>query len=251
MIATVHSEWIKLRTVRVHLVMLIIAVAFPLLIIALVTSLSSLGSGFGDRNFVELVTGVSVVAALLLGTVSAISLTGEYSHGTIRPTFAATPSHVRVFVAKVIVNSLATAVVVSLLLAGGWALGATVLSGRGAPVGLAWENGTLGSMVSLMVLAVLISWFALGIGLVLRNAPATVTLLLVWPLLVENLLAGVGFLIGVDWLGRWMPYSAALVAISPTPDGDALGRPWAFVWFGAVSLGLIAVGALLDRRRDA
>lgn len=251
MIATVRSELIKLRTVRVHGVMTIIAVAFPLLVVALTTSLTSSPRTFGDRGFVELVTGVTIVAVLLVATVAAISLTSEYSHGTIRPTFAATPSHVRVFAAKWLVNSVVSAVVIAIILALCWLLGSLVLSGRDAPVSLSIVDGTLGAMFATVALAVVVSWFALGVGLTLRNAPATVTLLLVWPLLVENLLSGVGLLIGFDWLVRWMPYQAALQAIDPSPSSDSLGRPLAFVWFGVVSLALIGIGLLLDRRRDA
>lgn len=251
MITTVRSEWLKLRTVRVHLVMTTIAVAFPLLVVALSTGLTSNPATFGDRGFVELVTGVSVVTVLLLGTVAAISLAGEYSHGTIRPTYAATPSRTRVVVAKWITNSVAIAVLAAIVLALAWGLGAMVLSGRDATVGLAWSDGTLGSMTALVALAVVVSWFALGIALVVRNAPAAVTLLLVWPLLVENLLSGVAVLIGFSGLPRWMPFQAALVAVTPTPDGDGLGRPLAFVWFGVVSAVLIGLGVLLERRRDA
>lgn len=250
MIATMASEWIKLRTVRSHLVMLVIAVVFPLIVVALATSLSSTTS-FDSRDTADLVTGVSIVSVFLLGTVSAISLTSEFSHGTIRPTFAATPSHLRVFVAKMGVNAAVTFVVIAVLLASNWLLASLILSGRGRSVVLSWSDGTLGAMVSLVALAVIVSWFALGLGLVLRSTPAAVTLLLLWPLLVENLVALVGFLAGFEGLGRWMPYSSALSAVSPNAVDDSLGRPWAFVWFGTVALVVVGIGWALDRRRDA
>jgi ABC-2 type transport system permease protein len=250
-IATMHSELLKLRTVRVHTVMLVIAAAFPILIVLLVTALTSSPGTFDGRDLAELVTGVTLVAVLLLATVAAISLTGEYSHGTIRPTFAATPSHGRVFGAKLLVNSIAVATVVAAVIAISWLLGALVLSGRDASVTVSMADGTAGSMIAMVVLSVVVSWFALGIGLVLRNAPATVTLLLVWPLLIENLLSGIAFLVGFEGLSRWMPFQASILASTPAPGADALGRPWAFVWFGAVSLALVGIGMLLDRHRDA
>lgn len=251
MIATVRSEWLKVRTARVHVVMAAIAVAFPLLVVALSTGLTSSPRAFGDRGFVELVTGVSIVTVLLLGTVAAISVTGEYAHGTIRPTYAATPHRSRVVAAKWLTNSAAVAAFAVVVLGAGWGLGATVLSSRDASVGLAMRDGTLGSMAALVAFGVVVSWFALGIALVVRSAPAAVTLLLVWPLLVENLLSGVAVLVGFSGVPRWMPYQAALSAVQPTPDASALGRPLAFVWFGAVSAALIGLGLLLERRRDA
>ena len=36
MILTIRSEWLKLRTVRVHFVLLILAVAFPVVVTVLV-----------------------------------------------------------------------------------------------------------------------------------------------------------------------------------------------------------------------
>jgi ABC-2 type transport system permease protein len=250
-IATMHSEWLKLRTVRVHTVMLVIAVAFPVIVVALVTSLTTSPHSFDSRDLAELITGAALVAVLLLSTVAAVSLTSEYSHGTIRPTFAATPSHARVFAAKLVVNSLAIAATMAALLATCWALGAMVLSARGASVGVPVNDGTAGSMIAMVVLSAVVSWFALGTSVVLRSAPATVTLLLVWPLLIESLLSGVAFAAGFEGLDRWMPYQASIAASMLQPDADALGRPMAFVWFGALSLVLIGSGILLDRRRDA
>lgn len=251
MTATMLSEWIKLRTVRVHTVMLVIAAAFPLVIVALVTSFSSSPEDLVDDDYAEFVTGVSLVAVMLLGAVAAISLTSEYSHGTIRPTFAATPSRARVVVAKWLVNTVVAAAAISALLAVSWALGAFVLSSRDTSVSLSMEDGSLGSMFALVALGVVVTWFALGLGLVLRNAPATVTILLLWPLLIESLLAGVLTLIGAGGLVRWLPYQASIQAVAPDFGDDTLGRPQAFVWFGVVSLAVIGIGLVLDRRRDA
>ena len=39
MILAIRSEWLKLRTVRVHFVLLIIAVAFPVIVTVLVSHL--------------------------------------------------------------------------------------------------------------------------------------------------------------------------------------------------------------------
>ena len=70
MINTLRSEWIKLRTVRMNLVLFIIAVAFPLIVSVLVASLGDIDD-LRASDVVGLVTGSSVVTALLLGVVGA------------------------------------------------------------------------------------------------------------------------------------------------------------------------------------
>lgn len=243
------GEWLKLRTVRAHQVLVVVAVAFPLVIVVLATALTSSPGVFGARGFAELVVGTTVVTALLLAIAVAVGLTGEYAHGTMRVTYAVTPSRLRVLVAKLLVGSAAVAVIGALVVALVWSVGAVVLGRRGASVGLSWSDGTLGSMVAVVVLTVLMSWFGLGVAGVVRSTPGAVTLVLLWPLVIENLLSVVGFLVGWEGIARWMPYQAALASVGPSPSG--LGRPGALVWFGAVSAGLMAFAAVLEARRDA
>jgi ABC-2 type transport system permease protein len=251
MIDTFVSEWIKLRTVRVHAVLAFVAVGFPFLIVVLVTLLTGDPAGLGGDGLVDLITGASIVSAMLFGTISAISLTGDFGNGTIRPTFAATPNHLRVFLAKLAVNTGASGATASLLVALCWLAGALVLSQRDASVSISRTDGSLGSLVALVVLVMLVSWLAFGLGLVVRNSPATVSLLLLWPLLIEGLVGGVFAVAELDGLSRWLPFQAAFAAVVADSPDDTLGRPLAFVWFAVVALIIVGIGVLLDRRRDA
>jgi ABC-2 type transport system permease protein len=251
MIDTIVSEWVKLRTVRVHAVLALIAVAFPLLIVVLVAVLSGDPADIGGDGLVNLIVGTSIVSAMLFGTISAISLTGDFGNGTIRPTFAATPNHLRVFLAKLAVNTGASGVAAVALVTLCWLVGALVLSQRDASVSLSVEDGSLGSLIALVVLVMLISWLAFGLGLVMRNSPATVSLLLLWPLLAEGLVGGVFIVAGADGLARWLPFQSVFAAVIADTGDDTLGRPLAFVWFGFVALVIVGIGVALDRRRDA
>ena len=53
-----------------------------------------------------LVEGGELVGALFAGLLGAMSLTGEFRHGTIRPTFLVTPRRGRVIAAKTVSNAL-------------------------------------------------------------------------------------------------------------------------------------------------
>lgn len=245
-----RSEWIKLRTVTVHWVLAVIGVGFPVVITVLVAVFADLENGsFSSRDLSQLIAGLSVVSAMLLGSMAVISLTSEYSHHTIRPTYAATPNRRSVLTAKLIVNSVAVGVATALTVAVCWGVASAVLSGRGADISLG-DDGIVGTLVSVVVRSVFVAWFGYGLGLVIRNSPATVTIFLLWPLLIENLIGLLFTLIGGDGATRWLPYSAGISA-TIDDEGETLGRPWGLVYFGAVTLAVVLVGGWLDDRRDA
>lgn len=251
MIDTMRSEWIKLATVRVHRVLVLLALALALLIVTLVTALVPDADEFSGRGLSELVAGATLISIVLLATVVILGYTGEHGSGTLRVTYTATPSVTRVIGSKFVVSAVALSVATTLLLMVCWGVGVVVVRARGGAPGLSMGDGSLGGLVAMVALAVTLGWFGFGVGVIVRNSPAAVTLFLLWPLLLENLLAGVLFVSGADGLVRWLPYQAALSATNPSPGSDQLGRPWGLVWFGVVSLGLAGFGVLLERRRDA
>lgn len=249
MINTLRSEWIKLRTIQVHWVLAAVALLFPITVVTLVAT-------FGDISVVQsdevadLIVGLSVVSAMLLGATAAISLTSEYNHSTIRPTYAATPSRARVIMSKVALNSLAAAAITGAVVVICWIVASTVLNSRGVSVSLG-DDGVTPALIAIVVLGVIVSLFGFGLGLIIRNPPTTVSLFLLWPLLIEGLIALLFFFLGWDGASDYLPYRAALEATGTNPGTSGLGRPMAFVWFGAVSLALIGLGTWLDQRRDA
>jgi ABC-2 type transport system permease protein len=253
MINTLRAEFIKLRTVLVHWILAVIAIAFPIVVVTLVSLFGTFDS-FESSEMSGLIVGITVVSAMLLGAMSAISVTSEYGHNTIRPTYAATPRRVRVVGSKVIVNTVVVGVVVGLTVAVSWIVASLILPARDVSISIG-DDGVLPPLVSVVVLAISVTLFAIGLGLIIRNSPATVTILLLWPLLIEGLLGLVLSLIGWDNAGKWMPYQAAINAATETNDDfvdvNTLGRPMGLVYFAAISLALVAIGAALDQRRDA
>ncbi len=253
MIRTIVSEWIKLRTVLVHWVLAIIAVAFPVVV-------SALTAAFGDFGFEDnlssdiagLIVGTGVVTSMLLGAMAATSLTAEYGHNTIRPTFAATPRRAQVHAAKLVVIALVVAALSALTMALSWGVSQAILSSRDFTIDLG-DDDVIPRLASLVVLAVLVSGFGYALGLLIRNAPATITILLLWPLIIENLLNGLLSVAGADGATKWLPYSAAIIATvdDGTSGDDVLGRPMGLVYFGVVVAALIAIGLAADNRRDA
>lgn len=255
MINTLRAEFIKLRTVMVHWVLTLIAVLFPVVITTLVAIFAETDfGGFDSSDLSSLIAGLSVVSAMLLGAMSVISITSEYAHSTIRPTYAATPNRVRVIAAKLATNSAMIGVVSAVIVAVSWLIGSLVLSGRDQDISLG-DDGVLPSLIAVVVLAVVVSWFGFGLGLLIRNSPATVTIFLLWPLLIENLVGLVFNLVGWEGATKWLPYAAGIEATVANGDNDVgsdiLGRPNGLIYFAMVSLAVVALGVWSDQRRDA
>ena len=135
-----------------------------------------------------LVTGTSVVTALLLGVVGAVVDHAEFAFGTIRPTFAATPRRMRVLVAKGIVTAVFAAVAEALVVVVCFWSSSAIASSRGAKVSLDGEPEARAALIGIVVFAVIVSLLGFGLGLIIRNTPAAVAVLILWPLVVENII---------------------------------------------------------------
>jgi hypothetical protein len=254
MILTMTAEWIKFRSVFANWVLVALGIAFPIVVAVLVGSFSEIGVdsfGQGSIDLTDVITGTSVVTVFLLGSAATISLTAEFAHGTIRPTYAATPNRLRVLLAKLAVNSIIIAVTTAVAVTLAWVVGAVILSSRDRSISFTDVPEIRSAVLSVVALAVIVGWFGVGVGLVIRNQPAALVTVVLWPLLIEGLVALALALSGADGAVEWLPYSAALTALQVFPPEEALGRPGAFIYFGGVSLAIVAVGWFLDNRRDA
>ena len=251
MIDTLRSEWIKLRTVRMNLILFILAVAFPVIVSVLVASLADLDD-LQISDVVGLVTGSSVVTALLLGVVGAVSISAEFAYGTIRPTFAATPRRVRVLLSKAFVIALFAAVAEALVVLFCFVMSSAITSNRGANVSLSDEPQARAALIGIVVFAVIVSLLGLGLGMVIRNTPAAVAVLILWPLVVENIILAILSAAGVDNAERFLPYISGFELGNPdTPSSDGLGRVAGGLYFGAATVLVATVGIIITARRDA
>jgi ABC-2 type transport system permease protein len=255
MIDTLRSEWIKLRTVRMNIVLFTIAVAFPVVVCVLVTALRKINDDTGDNggvNLVGLVTGTSVVTALLIGVVGAVSITGEFGFGTIRPTFAATPSRSRVLIAKAIIIALFAAVTEAAVVVFCYLLSSAIASSRGFNLSLAGHPDARTALFGIVVFAVIVSLLGFGLGMLIRNTPAAVAVLILWPLVVENIIFLILSAAGVDHPRKFLPYSSGFGLGNPDPPStDELSRWAGGLYFAAFALVIAIVGGIITTRRDA
>jgi ABC-2 type transport system permease protein len=216
MIALVHSELIKLRTLRSTAY-----AAAGLLVITLLTAGLAMGDA-GSKNFStpaqlrETIAAIGYAAVLFLAVLGAIAASGEYRHRTISQRFLASPARGRVLLAKLVayaVVAVATALVVTAI---GAALGEAVVSSKGYSLELG-EAG-LRLTAGIVIATTLAAMLGVVVGSITRN-PTTAMVAIFGFWMTEKIAGG--------WFGdvaQYFPYALienTLGLISPMAWGYA------------------------------
>ena len=250
MISTLRSEWFKLRTIRLHVWLPIGAIALLLVVVALVAVLSSDPETFSGNDVMSIIGGFTILVGFVVGVVAALGVASEFGHNTIRPTLAATPNRTRVFVAKGIVSAIVGLVVGAVSVVAAYLLGSILLNARDASVSLSGDDGSLAVFFGVPIFLMLLAIFGYGVGLLLRNAPAAVAVVILWPLLLETILGLVLSVAGVDRPERVLPYSAGFQLLNTDIDGEGVGRIYGGLYFALFAVVITVVGILVNNRRD-
>lgn len=175
--ATVGSEWIKFRSVR-SVPAALVATAVVVVIGGVLVA-AGYRSGWstmaaGDRATFDpanaSLQGIEV-AQLFVGTLGVLSVTGEYTSGLIRTTFAATPQRARVLVAKALILGGVVWALCTVASFAGFFAGQAVLTAPARHASLG-DPGVLRAVFGGGVYLVLIGLFGLGIGALLRRTAA-------------------------------------------------------------------------------
>ena len=215
MIGILRAEFLKIRTIRAVWVLGGFIVAIPMLVVMLTPSPTG-----------ELLLNSAIPSILLMGVIGVMCSTQEYSQGTIRITLAAVPRRARVFVAKVAV-AVAVAVVLSVVL---------LLMAHVTQMGeTSWDLLEHPRNISAYVLvACMTSVIGVVLGLLLRSSPGAITAIILWPTLLENIVAALlGLAFDIDLLSRnSLPFQAGFVAITrdmgvePGTEPVVVGASW-------------------------
>ena len=241
MIDTIRSEFLKLRTTRT-------AGGLAAGLLAL-TGLAIWGS-VANASPAKLAMGLSstevLIPLLLVIPVFVLilgirSFTDEFRHGSVVPTFLATPERRRVLVAKfvVIAGTASVFTIASLSFGTGLAMAFLAAKGISAPV----ASGAIAILAGKMLLLTAL-WSTLGvaIGAVIRHQVAAIAGSLAWFLIGEGFATSIA-----PASARWLPGQAGAIALGLDP-----GTPAIVGWIGLAvwaTLGA-ALAALTLTRRD-
>jgi ABC-2 type transport system permease protein len=247
MTAQLRSELLKQRTTRTGPTLLLYMLGL-ILVVVLLHVLSIDADELASRdNQLKVVGWGTSIGALFASLLGALSITAEVRHGTIRPTFLATPDRALVIAAKVAASALAgvlVGVLAEALTAGVTSAG---LAARGVDVAL--SAGDLAQLLAGGAAAAAL-WAAIGtgVGAVVRSQVGAVVGLCVWLLLVETILVG-----DVPSAAKFAPgasagaLAGALQSVGPT---DLLAPALGSLMLAAYAAAATAAGLMTTERRD-
>jgi ABC-2 type transport system permease protein len=245
--AQLLSELLKQRSTRTGLTLLLYMVGVILLVVLLhVFGIDADELGARD-NQLKVVGWGTAIGALFASLLGALSITGEIRHGTIRPTFLATPNRVLVIAAKVAASALAGVVVGLLAEALTAAVTSAGLATRG--IDIAFSAGDLAQLLAGgAAAAALFTAVGTGIGALVRNQVGAVVGLCVWLLLVETILVG-----NVPSAAKFSPGATAGAiagAIQTQDAADLLAPALGALLLVAYATAATVAGVIATERRD-
>lgn len=246
-----RMEWIKLRSLRSTVWVLLATVAGMIGIGILVMANTRAPATAADRASFDPTNNVLAGVALgqlLIGVLGVLVMTGEYSSGTIRSTLAAVPNRRLVLAAKTAVFGLVTlavgeAVTFVAFLAGRAALGA------GVPQPALGQPGVLRAIAMSGAYLCLIGLLGLGLGAITRHTAggigALVGVLFVVPLLLAGATRG-------PQVAKYFPTFIAGNSLAVSRPVAEMLSPWVgLALLCAYTAAVLAAGAWLLARRDA
>jgi len=249
MIHTIRSEWIKLRTVRSNVTTAIVAMVIPLAISLL--SVTFMGENNIDSGTLPgFIVGSGSVAVLLIGVIGVLCVTQEYSQGTIRLTLAATPSRARVYLAKAVVVATTGAVLTGTIVLVGNVVGSVIIGARDVPA-LDSNPDAAPAFLAMILMGAVVALLGMAIGALTRNPPSAITILVLWPLLVEGIVGGLLSLAFEDDIARWMPFQSGLNSMFLELPEGGFGRWGSLGYFAAWVLLVMVLAERSLKRRDA
>ncbi|MEU2247072.1 ABC transporter permease [Streptomyces sp. NPDC019224] len=240
--AVLHSEWIKIRSIRASfgslLAIFAATLAITLLVFATVGRAEAEGSedpvfgAFYAINFAQ-------IAAIAFG---ATTVSSEYAGGALRISLSAVPRRGLFYAAKTAVVATA-ALVVGLATTFATFFGGQAFLGTYA-IGLG-EPGALRACVGGGIYLALMALFATGLTFLLRSAVAVLSLLIPFILIVSFVVGGIA-----EGAAAFLPDRAGQQILHQTPAGD-LG-PWTGIAVTALwAAAALASGWWAMHRRDA
>ncbi|MFD2793359.1 ABC transporter permease [Promicromonospora vindobonensis] len=258
-IRVLRSEWIKLWSLRSTWWTLgstvVVMVGFALMMALIVQLVGNEMEGASPEDQAAaggMLGGTMVVsagfemAALVVAVLGALMITGEYSTGMIRSTFAAVPGRLSAFFGKAVVLALVTAVLIAVSLALSWLVTYPILDANNATVDFG-DGAQVRSLFGTVLYVTLVALFALGLGALLRHTAGAiftvVAIFLVIPTIVQIATFAAAQL---EWVGTVNKLLPSVAGTQITPNAGAFAdvlEPWVGISVLAGYTVLVLVGA--------
>jgi ABC-2 type transport system permease protein len=251
--AAVAFEWTKIRSLRSSLGSVLLCLLASVLIALLYgwvlrgafdgmsarsrAHFDPVGAGFNGLR-------LGMIALVVFGV---LTVTGEYSSGTIRSTLAAVPRRGVCYAAKVLTGTaVAFAVSVVVVFTTFFVAQAAIGAAHNAAI---TDDGALRAAVGSVLYMTLLCAFSMGLATVLRSAAVTLGILVPLFFMVSEILNN---LPGVQRVAQFLPDAAGSIILRREPQPHLLLTAWSGLAVLAVwTLVALAGGYLALRRRNA
>jgi ABC-2 type transport system permease protein len=247
----VNAEWIKFRTLRSTLAVLGAAM-LGLLLIALIVA-------YNTRHITPSLDANDIVASsplqgyylgqLLIGALGVLFVSGEYSTGMIRSSFAAVPRRLPVLWAKVLVFVAVTLPAMAVMCVVAFVSAEGLISHYRPGFSLG-DAGVPRVVFGTALYLTLIGVIGGALGWIVRSTPGALVayfaVVLVLPVIFGNVLGTWG-----KDIAKYMPSQAGGAFVSTLPDGPSLAPFTGFLVLLAWVVVALAAAVLQVRRRDA
>ena len=242
----IHAELLKLRTTRMIYGLALAALAIPL--VSVISAITSAGKSGGDPALstpegIRNVMSPSLFGGLLVLIIGILLMGGEFRHNTATSAFLISPNRKRVVVAKLAASALVGAALALISVVLRLAVALPWLETKHIHVDLFSRDVglvLLGGMAAMTIFAAV----GVGVGSLIRNQTAAITISLTWLLVVDALLLSFA-----HDIGKWTPLGATAALAGVSSHGRL--PMWAgAVIFLAYGLAFAAAGTRFTMRRD-
>ncbi|MGD0272167.1 MAG: hypothetical protein ABSB96_00310 [Gaiellaceae bacterium] len=250
MIASLSSEWLKIRTTRTIFWLLVALTALVTLFAVASVAGEHKENISSPHNQLDLL-GIGFLALLIALIMGLIVSTGEFRHGTITPTLLATPSRASVAISKAIAGMLFGVALVAL--AEGFVAFELAIALPIKGVDFVIQAGPAAGFLGRVLFAAAL-WGAIGsgIGLAIRNQIGAVVGCFAWLFFVERLITAILRVHAINsHAGRFLPLQAtgAVLNTGTRNSGDLLSHAAGMaVLCGWMALATVLALVLLGRR---
>jgi ABC-type transport system involved in multi-copper enzyme maturation permease subunit len=198
------------------------------------------------------ILGLALLGQLVIVVLGALMITSEYSTGMVRTSLTVMPRRGTLYAAKAAVFAAVSLVVAFVASFGTFFLGRILLSSTHVAMSLS-QPGVLRSLIITALFVEACGLIAFGIGALVRNTAAALTLAFGLLILLPQLTRTLPVFLHNDLI-RWVPGGDAINSMTATIGGPiphtfpAWGELAVIVGYAAI---LLAAGAVLFSRRDA
>lgn len=228
----------------------------------LTIGLAALATGFlkpseEPQATIFITQGGAQLSRMVMMVMAALAVTTEYRFGTIRTSFQAVPQRAALLLGKTAVVAALAGIVGLIAAFGAWGIGNLFAGGADLAINSGAEWRLIAGQGPLYALSAVI---AVAVGIMLRQSAGAVAILILWPLLVENLFSLIPK-VG-DAMTRWSPFSVGgsflnqgqdygLAGANAGGSQFALSPGWALLYFAGWAAALLVIALYTASKRDA